>query len=116
MRYSPTPMSTIRFRSGYDQIRYLSADAPPVKDSDLPQVQLAKATQVKAGSHVPLEDLPRLFHHIQSVEEQITRELLATGQVADADDFDMWIEVRARVKAWPAIPGITVPELDEGQR
>lgn len=100
--WTPKPMAVRRFPLCPSAITYYSFNEA---------ARTIKAEALAATMDISA-DAPYLGDAVLIAVGQLGRDMDATlrarALVADVDDWDLTIRVHIRVKAWPAIPGITV--------
>ena len=109
MTWQPSPMSIRSFPRGMQELRI----AVGLDQQISHQMQRFHHRLV-----IPLLDDPehmafRLTSAVRQLDDEVTRALVRERRVADAYDYGMQVEVRAWTAAWPAIPGITIPDRSE---
>ncbi len=105
--WRPTPMSDRHFPRGCRSL---------VIDAGNGGVVTHEAEIVSAVRMIPDYGDPNLIGTAYlGARHELTRmvsdQLVRAGMVADVEDYELTILVTARVKAWPAVAGLTVSEV-----
>lgn len=101
--WTPRPMAARRFPLCPHAVTYYTFDGA---------ARTIKAEVLTGVTDIPQEDMHAVGDAVLIAVNALGRDMDATlrvrGLVADVDDWSLTIRAYARVKTWPAVPGITV--------
>lgn len=101
--WTPTPMATRRFPLLMSTISY-----PTVSGKR----RTCRSEELGGSIDIPCRDIDLIdspvHHAIRHLGQRMDDMLQARDYVADIDDWAIDVCIRAHVKGWPRIPGLTV--------